>query len=121
MNILNLTQHAATADQIAAGVFEPADKSDVQRLLTFDTLPTREEVFARARALAEVAKRHGASRAMIGGAPFFMSPLERVLMRSEVQPDHAFAQRVSVEEPDGQGGVRKTQIFRHLGFIGAFE
>lgn len=25
MEIINLTQHAATGDQIAAGVFEPAD------------------------------------------------------------------------------------------------
>lgn len=55
--ILNLTQHAATPEQQAAGVvdFAPEIKAQVQSLLTFDTLPTSSEIHARAKKLAGVA------------------------------------------------------------------
>ena len=38
-SILNLTQHQATADQIADGVFEPtpAQKARIKEILTFDS------------------------------------------------------------------------------------
>jgi hypothetical protein len=39
MKILNLTQHEATKEQVAAGGVEPLDKEAVQRLLTFNNLP----------------------------------------------------------------------------------
>lgn len=61
MKIVNLTQHAGTAEQLAAGVADlGATSLELKRLLTFDSLPTREEIEARA--------------AMIGGAPFLMAP-----------------------------------------------
>jgi|GEM_PF-818332 len=114
--IINLTQHVGTPEQ---GVTEPADKSAVSALLTFEEVPTRKEIGERAKALAELAKASGAKTAMIGGAPFFMGPLERALEEVGIVPVYAFSKRESVEAPDGNGGIRKTQVFRHAGFVPA--
>jgi len=117
--ILNLTQHDATADQIAAGVVEPADKEAVRSLITFEKLPSREEIEAAAEAVAKIADEGEFEQVMIGGAPFFMSPLEYALACRGITPLYAFSRRESVDVPDGNGGVRKTQVFRHEGFVEA--
>ena len=67
MTIINLTQHAASPEQLAAGVFEPADKVAVSKLLTFTSPPTWDEMDRRADDLAEIAVSAGADGAMIGG------------------------------------------------------
>ena len=118
MNIVNLTQHEATPDQIAAGVLEVADKATVQKLLTFEEPPTPVEMAERARILAGIAAAT-ASTAMIGGAPFFMGRLEAALKEAGVKPVYAFTRREAVDAPDGNGGVRKTQVFRHAGWVEA--
>jgi hypothetical protein len=118
MRILNLTQHAATADQTAAGVVEPADKAAVQAALTFATVPTKAEMTARATALAEMAKTAGVEAAMIGGAPFFMAPLETALVKAGIRPLFAFSERRSVDKTDPvTGAVTKTAIFVHVGWV----
>jgi hypothetical protein len=120
MRIINLTQHAATAEQINAGVVEPRDKAAVNRLLTFDVCPDSEVIRARAEALAAVARESGANAALVGGAPYLMGPLETTLREVGVRPLYAFSQRAGVEEerqPDGS--VRKVQVFRHAGWIWA--
>ena len=119
MFILNLTQHHATPDQIEVGVVEPADKAAVQQLLTFEELAAREVVASRAATLADLAAGSDYIAAMIGGAPFLMAPLERALRERGVTPLYSFTRREASEVPDGQGGVRKTQVFRHVGFIEA--
>jgi hypothetical protein len=115
--ILNLTQHAATADQLAVGVIEPADKKTVQALLTFDELPSPFELKARANHLARIVALSGCDAAMIGGAPFFMAPLELAFTEGGIKPLYAFSKRETVEEPQKDGSVKKTQIFRHAGFV----
>jgi hypothetical protein len=117
MNIINLTQHPATAEQVAAGVVEPADKPAVQALLTFEDLPTAAEIRARALALATIAVGSGALGAMIGGAPFFMAALEGELTLRSVVPLYSFSRREAVEERLADGGTRKVSIFRHAGFV----
>ena len=118
--VLNLTQHAATADQAAAGVVEPADKRAVQALLTFEELPDAQEILRCATALAEVARESGHPEAMIGGAPFFMAPLEHALAKVGVKALYAFSKRESVEVHDPKTGeVKKTQVFKHTGFVEA--
>lgn len=126
--ILNLTQHTATPEQ---GVVEPADKATVAGLLTFEELPTVFDIAARARALAEIARAHfdahvgylgggslGAGKcAMIGGAPFLMSALEGALTEAGIRPLYAFSLRESAETVQPDGSVRKTQVFRHIGFV----
>ena len=115
--IINLTQHNSTADQSAQGVFEPRNKATVQQLLTFETLPEREEIIARAEALADIAEAEGATSVMIGGAPYLMGALENALKKRGIQPLYAFSVRESVEETLPTGEVIKKNVFRHLGFV----
>jgi hypothetical protein len=120
MRILNFTQHVATAEQAAAGVFEPRDKAAVHQLLTFETCPDRQAIRARAKTLAEVARMNGAEAAMLGGAPYLMGPLEDALRAAGIKPVYAFSLRAGVEDelqPDGS--VRKVQVFRHAGWVWA--
>ena len=119
--ILNLTQHAATPDQVAAGVVEPRDKPAVCRLLTFDILPTREAVAATALALAAVVADHDLSGVMVGGAPYLMAPLQRAIeaLGRVITVLYAYSQRVISEAVQPDGSVRKTQTFRHAGWVEA--
>ncbi len=134
--ILNLTQHDATHDQVLAGVVEPADKSAIRALLTFEELPDANRIQQVAWELAKLAnaelRERGTGwpwvegggvrprRAMIGGAPFFMGPLERALRTQGITPLYAFSRReASVDTHRPDGSVGKTQIFRHVGFVEA--
>ena len=115
--VVNLTQHQATAEQVEAGVVEPADKAAVQEVLTFDTIPGAAELERRAYVLAYLAAQSGCKKAMIGGAPFFMSTLEKALAQNGIQPVYAFSQRESVETIKEDGSVVKSAVFRHVGFV----
>ena len=117
MIILNMTQHDSTDAQKAQGVVEPEDKTIVQGLLTFNTIPSKEEMAERAEALAKVATSHGVDSAMIGGAPYFMSALESALKAHGVKPMYAFSVRESADVPQADGSIRKVAVFRHLGFV----
>jgi len=134
--ILNLTQHYATPDQVKAGVVEPPAeaKARIRRLLTFTSLPSYGEVERRAEELAELAVEiltdpdfpwicggQNWMSVMIGGAPYLMAPLERALLRRGLRPLYAFSLREMVEEPQPDGSVRKTMVFRHLGWIEVSE
>ena len=127
--IINLTQHQATPEQTAAGVIDlPAElRAELQKLLTFEELPSREVLFERAIAIMRIAKTLAVGamsadpqadvRAMIGGAPYFMGQLERSLINEGITPIYAFSRRESVEEVQADGSVRKVNVFRHIGFV----
>lgn len=123
--ILNLTQHPATPEQIAQGVRDlPADeRAELSRLLTVDDLPTVAEIADRCDAIAALIYATDADNApasvMIGGAPWMMGPLVRALQAAGVvQCLAAFSKRESVESTDpATGAVKKTAIFRHVGFV----
>jgi len=120
MKILNLTQHPATPEQIEQGVFDvpEAYKKQLTELLTFTSRPTRIEVMQRANALALFADHFNpAGDVMIGGAPFLMFALHERLEHHCMTPYYAFSERVSIEEPQDDGSVRKTNIFKHVGFV----
>jgi len=114
--ILNLTQHTATKEQVEVGVVEPQDKAAVQELLTFDSIPSRDEMVERARKLGNIVVDSGCSKAMIGGAPYFMGVLEAYLYHFGVKSLYAFSKRVSVETVV-DGVVTKTNVFKHQGFV----
>ena len=114
--IINLTQHASTPEQ---RTFEPANKSAVQALLTFEYLPTAAEIGARAVKLAVIAAESCATSAMIGGAPYLMPALKAALHAVGVQPLYAFSSRESVDQVQADGTIRKVAVFRHLGFVEA--
>jgi len=124
MAILNLTQHAATAEQIAQGVGDlnphHGEIQQLKNLLTFDSLPSAETVYERAYAIAALAQSYFVDVAMIGGAPYLMGALERALERAlnkrGIKPVYAFSERVSVEKIVS-GVVVKTNEFKHVGFV----
>lgn len=120
--IINLTQHVATADQAAAGVREPNSiaKAGIQRLLMFYSVPTKELVNWKARKLAAVAAEFADPSfdyAMIGGAPYMMPALAKALRLRNITPLFSFSVRDSEEVDDGEGGVKKVSVFRHLGWV----
>lgn len=119
MKILNLTQHNATADQVAAGVIEPSaeDKQAIQAMLTFAEPPTKQNIEGRADLLARIAEGAGATKVMIGGAPYLMGALEKALQSWGIQPLYAFSAREVVEEQDEDGAVTKRTVFRHAGWV----
>ena len=119
MQIANLTQHPATAEQRAAGVADlPApDRQRLADLLNFPRPPSHAEIRSRAAGLAALAKESGASAAMIGGAPYLMGALERALAGVTITPLYAFTQRESEEQTQPDGSVKKVAVFRHLGFV----
>lgn len=126
--ILNLTMHAATPDQIAAGVKDlPKElRSRIIGLLTFDDIPETDyddpdnEVRQAAREIAKIASDFiggGEGAAMIGGAPFLLPILAEELREVGIDPLLAFSRRETVEESQPDGSVRKVAVFRHVGFI----
>ena len=117
--IINLTQHKPTKEQIEAGVFDADEfwRERITKALTFDELPTADEIRRRAKELASIAYTHYADAAMIGGAPYLMAPLEEELRKLRITPLYAFSRRVSIEEQQRDGSVVKKQIFRHEGFV----
>jgi hypothetical protein len=125
--ILNLTQHPATAEQIAQGVVDlPADeRAELSRLLTVDDLPSRAEIEDRCEAIAKLSWADSLgtdtpiTRVMVGGAPWMMAPLCRALRSAGIDEClAAFSRRESVERTDPvTGAVTKTAVFRHIGFV----
>lgn len=120
--ILNLTRHNPTPEQIAEGVIElfPEYKKTVVELLTFSSLPTQEEITRRADKIAQVAIELGATKVMIGGAPYLMCQLENALKERGIEPFYSFTGSVVVETANPETGeVTKTSVFKHLGFVPA--
>ncbi len=121
--ILNLTQHLATSEQLAAGVVdldEPA-RATLSAMLTFERIPTREEIAAIAEGIANLANSYAEEapdqQAMIGGAPWLMGALEIALLEQRIQPIYAFSVRESIEQSQPDGSIRKVNVFRHTGFV----
>jgi hypothetical protein len=122
MMILNLTQHSATADQRSAGVIDLSDSSILKDLLTFENVPLDGEMVYRAHKIVSLCIENrfcAGSKVMIGGAPFFMSTLERVLMMHMINPVYSFSQRKSIETTLPDGSVEKKAVFAHVCFVEA--
>ena len=134
--MLNLTQHPATADQIAVGVVDLAgdELGSLKSALTFGELPNEQEIGNRAAAIAGIAVRvedpaapqdaligrhYCHDRAMIGGALWLMAPLAAALRRAGIEPVFAFSVRETEEQRQPDGSVRKVTVFRHAGFVPA--
>ena len=120
--IINLTQHPASPEQLAAGVVDLPDseRSTLTALLTVDTLPTRDEITRRCADIAMLAALASESHpdgAMIGGAPWMMAALESALQAQGIAAMYAFSIRESVEQSQPDGSVRKVNVFRHAGFV----
>lgn len=115
MSIVNITQHQPTTEQIEAGVVNDANWEEIKSLLNFSELPSAEEISARAGRIAKLVACY--NTAMIGGAPFFMAPLQAALENEGVEVVYSYSQRVSVESTNENGDVVKTSVFKHAGFV----
>ena len=120
MKILNLTQHKCTKDQIEAGVVDATEQhqQEIAQLLTFEEIPSEREMYRRAFQLLIIAFNEDADAVMIAGAPYFMAPLSRVMTFNHVKVLYAFSKRESVEIQNADGTVSKSNIFKHIGFVG---
>ena len=116
--IANLTQHAASQEQLADGVVD-LGRASLTAMLTFDDLPTRVLIEQRARCIAKLAQEANATHAMIGGAPYLMAQLEIELRRLGIKPLYAFSRRESMEQVQSDGSTRKVAVFRHAASIEA--
>ncbi len=120
-----IDEQRCTPEQIEAGVVEPSPevKARIQELLTFDEPPDPAEIIRRAEEFAALAyyeivtAEYDSETVMIGGAPFFISALERELMFRGMDPVYAFSMRESIDQAQEDGSVRKVAVFRHLGFV----
>ena len=119
--ILNMTQHEASQEQVDVGVVDPTGqlKEKVIDLITFDSLPTKGEILTRAGYAAQLARGTGCNAAMIGGAPYFQEPLSEALRKEGITPVFSFTRRESEDRPQPDGSVRKVGVFRHMGFVEA--
>ena len=130
--ILNLTQHRATEFQRAAGVHDlPEDqRTELIALLSFEEIPTEEEILDRAVDIAELACFNGLggdegedpvpTSAMIGGDFWLMSPLANELRTRGIVPQFAFSKRKCVERTKEDGTVGREYVFVHEGWVPAF-
>jgi len=118
--ILNLTQHNVTEEQKQVGVVEIENKEELKRLLTFNELPSLDEIKKRAKAIRDLVlddKNFQENiKFMIGGAPYFMRALEEELMKIG-EPVYAFSKRVVEEKKLDNGEVEKKVVFKHEGFV----
>ena len=116
MKIINLTQHMATDIQVKEGVFNV--DQNLSDLLTFVSAPSEQEMVERAEKLADIAAEAKAEAAMIGGAGYFMRPLEEALRVRGIRPLYSFSERKSVEKHNPDGTVTKVNVFEHVGWVG---
>ena len=119
MILINLTQHNLTPDQLQGAVQVGNDvRDEVVKLITFNGLPTAGEIKGNASRLAEICRDMHASHAVIGGAPYFMGPLEQALRKAGIVPLYAFTERVAAEVTNPETGeVTKTSKFNFAGWI----
>lgn len=124
--ILNLTQHSASSDQLEAGVvdLEAELKDTLTGLITFAAYYTKEVLVLRANKVVQLVKEYENTQGkvcgvMIGGMPSFMPVLESALKAAGYNVGYACSDRVSVDQHQPDGSVRKINVFKHVGFYWA--
>lgn len=120
--MLNLTQHLASPEQVKAGVVDLQDGylESLKQHLTFTGIPTKEDLEEAANDISYLVYTYNNGMTdidvMIGGAPWFMPVLEKVLSRHGMNVHYAFSERVSEDKHNADGSVTKVAVFKHLGF-----
>ncbi len=101
-----------------AGVVDHlASKATIGEILTFSSVPDLNEIFRRAAKLAALAQNLGFDQVMIGGAGWFMGPLELELTKRGITPLYAFSLRNKAEYTDEDGVVHSVGAFLHIDFV----
>ncbi len=117
----NVSQHVASPEQVLNGVVEPQNKEKFNELLTFENLPSTNELDKRAQKIMTLVCEEGWSMIMVGCAPFFASALERAAELKKISMMYSFSNRVSEEKILADGSVKKINFFSHKGFIKAYN
>jgi hypothetical protein len=89
--------------------------------ITFPAIYSHEDLVSRAKRVVGICKdsQIDAQHVMIGGMPSFMPVLQNVLQQAGYRVGYACTDRVSVDVPDGNGGVKKNSVFKHVGMYWA--
>ena len=127
MKIINLTQHAATVSQQAAGITDlPVEfQAALVAAITFSNDYNKTDLVMAAGVVVELLRdlAGGADisgqRVMIGGMPSFMPVLEVTLRNRGVEVGYAKSERKSADMPQPDGSVRKVTEFVHAGMYWA--
>jgi cell wall-associated NlpC family hydrolase len=128
--MMKTSQHVATDEQKAQLVVEPRmTKEKIKKLLTFEEIPTKEEIEARAKELARIAVSEASmyagdtdnviwiTRVMIGGAPYLWGHSRTQSRECGFTPVYAFSKRESEEishnltDPSGRSRCSGTSGF----------
>lgn len=125
--LYNLTQHNATAEQVAMGVIDldGALKEQLIEAITFTGLPTASDVEVKASKLRKIMlsimDTDEEACFMVGGAPYLMAQLGNTKRFSvkhfQSRIYFAYSDRVSEEVHNPDGTVTKVNVFKHLGFV----
>lgn len=113
MKIINLTQHKASEEQEAEGVFNlPLVSRDILKDLL--TVSKDTDIKENVEKIISLVNRldYDTPYIMIGGAGFLMHTLIKRLEEEEYLPLYAFSEREVVEED----GI-KTSVFKHKGWF----
>lgn len=123
MRILNLTQHNATAAQLQDGIENIPSKhqEQLEKLLTFPAGYDLTDLVTSAKALANLTKKLGYEAVMVGGMPSFMPILQAELVKADISVGYARTERVSIDQVQPDGSVRKVSVFKHVGMYWAWE
>lgn len=123
--IINLTQHQPTAEQVAAGVVNLRRDllESLNLCLNFEAQYGKADLELSAKSIIALLFHNGSSgvgqRVMVGGMPSFMPILEKTLLQAGFRVLYAKTDRVSVDQPQEDGSVRKVSVFKHIGFYEA--
>ena len=115
--IYNFTQHKTTIDQLEDGICDVDNHAFVQELLTFDDIPSVEELQERSVKLAEYAKSLNAEKVMIGGAFYLITRLAKEMSKRGIKVCYSFSKRHRVDEIQPDGSVVKKVLFKHVAVV----
>ncbi len=136
--ILNLTTNIIDDTLKNEGVFEPTNKDEITKLLTFKDLPTLEEIKSRAERLSTIAEEEMTSKLfesgeltegdynefglpadceiLIGGQGFLMTNLESELFSRGLRPIYQLTVTETIKEKRGKR-MYKKKVEVHKGLI----
>lgn len=120
--IYNLTQHKCTGEQASQGVInlEGNDHERLVNLLTFIGVPSMKQINHKVKLLGELMSKYNPDLSdeiafMVGGAPYLMAALTQ--LAPSYQMVFACSDRVSEEQHQADGTVKKINVFKHIGFV----
>lgn len=123
MKVVNLTQHLATKEQIEEGVFDLPEglREKLVKALIFPAQYTKADLEVAAQEVVNLVKEVDNFRVMIGGMPSLMPVLEKALIKEGVAVSYARTERVSVDQAQADGSVKKVSVFQHAGLYWSSE